>query len=112
MSRLSELLYGKYSNGYGPEDPNWVQFIKDHRQNILSECAILKPTSIELSKYKYRPEQYFVDNLGGELSAAWIFEYINDFRDQSMFNESVSLIRYVQMSTIKKLKASYEQSAK
>lgn len=112
MTRLSELIDGKYSRGYGPEDPNWVQFIKDHRQNILDECPILKPTSIELSKYKYRPEQYFTDNLGGDISAAWIFEYINDLRDQSMFNESMSLIRHVQMSTIKKLRSSYEQSAK
>ena len=110
MSLAATLDTMVNADHYGPEDDNWVQFIKDHRQYIIDRCTRHKPTSLELAQYRYRSEAYFREKFNAALNAIWIFEYLNDLKDPSSFNESITSLWVFDMEVIKKLRASFESS--
>lgn len=86
QQRLSERAVAR-SDQYGPEDPNWKQFILDHKKHLQSLCARKTYTPEQMVSYRYRPQQFVIDN-EADLSMVWIFLFINDLRNPTEFNES------------------------
>lgn len=88
---------------YGPDDPLWYRFVRDHKKYIKRNSKSKTFIPEELIKYKYRPVDFFVKELGGRSNMAWIFLFVNDIRDTSEFNENCSRLIIVEPKTIEKL---------
>lgn len=88
IDRLSDRLRSMTSNNYGPEDPEWYQFVMDHRSYLESKATKVIHTTLELVPFRYKPELYYIKQHQGEQTQAWIFCMLNNIRDVSEFNES------------------------
>ena len=84
--RLSERM--KNSNvPYGPGDPRWDQFIRDHKEWIKKQCTLKKFRAEELLQYRFLPAEFYISQ-GGVPTATWIFMLINGIASSMEFNES------------------------
>lgn len=110
ISKLSDRLAKTANNSYGPEDQDWVQFVKDHISYLRENSPVKVFTTFDMVKYKYRPIEFFTDNRG-DINQVWIFLMVNDLHDPSDFNESIKRLWVVDTDQIKKLRQRYESSA-
>ena len=84
--RLSERM--KNSNvPYGPSDPLWNQFVRDHKEWIKERCTLKRFKPEELLQYRFKPSDFYVDN-EGMFPATWIFMLVNGIASPMEFNES------------------------
>lgn len=107
--RLSERLVTK-SYIFGPEDPLWEQFVRDHKRYIQQNSRKMKFIPENLVPYRYRPEDFVVAN-EGDVSMTWIFLLINDIRDPAQFTETCTNLYVFNREVIRVLKRSYVESA-
>lgn len=98
---LSDRL--KSLNHYGPDNALWHKFVRDHKRLFKRKSKTRKFTPEELAKYRYRPMEFYTEVVGGHLCMAWIFLFVNDIRDPSMFNENNTSIILVDPSVIEHL---------
>lgn len=68
------------------DDLNWNQFVRDHKEYIKSRSSVKTFDRAKMARYRYRPEEFYVDN-DGDKQATWIFLFVNDIRDISDFTE-------------------------
>lgn len=84
--RLSERM--KNTNApYGPGDPKWDQFVRDHKEWIKKQCVLKRFKAEELLKYRFNPEAFFISQEGFAVST-WIFMMLNGIASPMEFNES------------------------
>lgn len=83
METLSERL-AKQSDPYSSDDQEWVQFIKDHRVEILKKSELVSIDPDTMAMYKYRPEE-FLDSLNRSRALSWIMLWINNIRSAHHF---------------------------
>lgn len=95
--RLAELRQ------YGPDEPLWYRFVRDHKRYLKQKSAIRTFTPEELVKYRFRPMEFYVDKVGGKSYMTWIFLFVNDIRDPSEFNENHITLRIVNPDDIDRL---------
>ena len=107
--RLSERLVTK-SYIFGPEDPLWAQFVRDHKTYIKKQCQRMKFIPENLVPYRYRPEDFVVDH-EGDVPMTWIFLFINDIRDPAQFTEACTELYIFNRDVIRVLKRMYTESA-
>lgn len=84
--RLSERMMDS-NVPYGPKDPGWDQFVRDHKEWIKSQCTLKKFKPEELLQYRFMPAEFYVAN-EGVFTATWIFMLINGIASPMEFNES------------------------
>ena len=84
--RLSERMSNAYPH-YGPGDPKWNQFVRDHKEWIKSQCTLKKFKPEELLQYRFLPAEFYVSQ-EGVFPATWIFMLINGIASPMEFNES------------------------
>lgn len=109
ISRLSDRIKNKTLSKLGPEDPNWVQFIHDHKDYLREKCARKEYVPLDLVQYKNCPAEFVVAN-HGDLNVTWIFMLLNDLQVDSDFNESLNRLWIVNMDEIRTLRKYYESS--
>ena len=82
MSLLENLKtqVGKYSS----IDPDWVQFVKDHRTAVRNNSVITLLSAEESFIFRYRPESYLY-NKGMTISKCWIMLWINQINTLTDF---------------------------
>ena len=102
--RLSTL------NQYGPDDPLWYRFVRDHKRYLKKKAKKHPFIPEELVKYRYRPVEFYTEKVGGQSYMAWIFLFVNDIRDPSEFNENISTLLIVDPKDIDKLYQIYSTS--
>ena len=107
--RLSERLVTK-SYIFGPEDPVWEQFVRDHKRYIQKNSKKMKFIPENLVPYRYRPEDFVVDH-EGDVPMTWIFLLINDIRDPAQFTETCTDLYVFTRETIRVLKRMFTESA-
>ena len=107
--RLDERL--SENRQYGPEDVAWLQFVRDHKKWLKRNSTIRFFTPEELVKYRYRPEDFYVDICKGPKFMAWIFLFVNNIREESQFNENHTKMIMVMPSKIEELHQVYSTSA-
>ena len=106
--RLSERLDSL--KDYGPDDPNWVAFIRDHKKYLKRNSPVTHFRPEELVKYRYRPQEFYVDKCYGKFSQTWVFLFVNDIRNPSDFNENCSKLYMVPHDKIEELFNIYSTS--
>lgn len=111
ISRLSNHMMLINSKGYGPEDPDWVQFVSDHKSWLIANSEVKQFTAYDLGRYKYRPREFAIDKAGYDLGAYWIILFVNDIRSPDEFNESITQLRIPRSDIIIQLRKLYEQTA-
>lgn len=84
--RLSERITTSFED-MRSDDLNWNQFVRDHKEYIKSNSNIKTFDRAKVARYRYRPEEFYVDN-DGDKQATWIFLFVNDIRDAADFNEN------------------------
>lgn len=109
LSSLAGRLTYMTREKYGAEDPNWVQYVDDHKLYIREKSPIQHFMPIDLVRYRYRPVDFFKDNNGDPMQT-WIFMAVNDLHNVSEFNESITQLWMVKSDTIHELRAMYEST--
>jgi len=70
-----------------PENEGWNQFIHDHKSHILENSVLQTFDKAVMMQYRYRPEDFFVDNDHSDIrQATWIWMFVNDIRDLTEFD--------------------------
>ena len=110
LSKLSDRIKAKTNNAFGPEDPEWYQFILDHKLYLRERSEVKSFTLLDLVKYRYRPEEYYA-TVGGDVNQAWIFMLVNDLRSPTDFTETITKLWIVNPETIEDLRRHYESTA-
>ena len=110
INRLSDRLRDQTRKHYGLEEELWVQFVQDHKLYLRENSPYKSFTTLDLFQYKYRPEEFYKANRG-DITQTWIFLFVNDIRDASGFNESISHLWVVDPDVISKLRKQFESSA-
>ena len=110
LSKLSDRIKDKASNSFGPEDPDWYQYILDHKLYLREQSAVKSFTLLDLVKYRYRPEEFFAST-GGDINQTWIFLLVNDLRSPADFTEALTKLWIVRHETIEALRRRYESTA-
>jgi len=110
LSKLSDRIKEKTKNSFGPEDPDWYQYILDHKLYLREQSEVKSFTLLDLVKYRYRPEEFFV-SMDGDLNQAWIFMLVNDLRSPTDFTEALTKLWIVKPETIEDLRRRYESTA-
>lgn len=86
--------FSKYDN----LDADWVQFIKDHRANIIANSIRHEPSAIYQNPYEYNLIAY-LRSIQFDVTAAWIVKYINNLDTDKDFKD----ISYIYVPNIKQL---------
>ena len=110
LSKLSDRIKEKTKNSFGPEDPDWYQYILDHKLYLREQSEVKSFTLLDLVKYRYRPEEFFV-SMDGDLNQAWIFMLVNDIRSPTDFTEALTKLWIVKPEIIEDLRRRYESTA-
>lgn len=106
--RLSErMMYD--AEKMGPEDINWNQFVRDHKDHIKSLATTQTFDTATISRYRYRPEEFYVDH-DGLKQITWIFLLINDIRDITEFTEQKTTFLMISKVKIRELYSVYSSS--
>lgn len=84
--RLSERL--DTVNRLGQEDTSWYHFVRDHKKYLKRRAKIVRFAPEEIVKYRYRPQDFYVDKCNGAYPLTWIFLLVNDIRNPADFNEN------------------------
>ena len=82
LTSLASRLVHMTQERYGAEEPEWVQFIADHKLYIREKSPISYFTSLDLVRYRYRPIDFVRAN-NGDPTHTWIFMLVNDLHDNS-----------------------------
>lgn len=109
INRLSDRLRTKMNSGYGPEDTAWLQYMTDNKFFLRQKSKRVEVTMLDMVKYRYRPNEFYASH-GGDLCQTWIFLMINDIRNLSDFNESVTSLWIPDPDTIRSMKRSFDSS--
>lgn len=71
---------GQFAN----DDPEWVQFIKDHYTYLVTNSNTLNINVNDMLLLKHRPEELLVDN-GYPREIWWIVMFMNQIASHSTF---------------------------
>lgn len=85
LRTLSDKLNYKISSeGLDDTDPEWILFIKDHRQQILEDSAIIYLTGSQMSRYEHKLRWFLQDNkISTDL--IWIILELNNVKMETEF---------------------------
>jgi len=108
--RLADRM-SNASDKYGPDDTNWNQFIKDHKKYLRSISELTEYTVEAMTRYRYRPEEFFMTKIKGPYQAAWIWLFINDIRNMRDFNASQTQFYMFKWADLEKLYSVYKSSS-
>ena len=61
---------------YADTTADWVRFLKDHRELILSKSTLTAIDYDTMAVYRYRPEEY-LDFMGVPRGLAWLVLWLN-----------------------------------
>lgn len=109
LPKLSDRLKNRTDDKYGPQDPDWVQFVSDHKLYLREKSPSKTFTPLDLAPYKYRPDEFYSKNRGN-INQTWIFLMVNDLRSPNDFNESIKRMWIVDPDVIVDLRKHYESS--
>ena len=109
LVRYRDVLKEMCSNKYGPEDPEWVHFVRDHVDYIRSQSELKRYSTLDLRPYKYRPVELYTSS-GGKPSATWIVLLINDIKSQMDFVETIGQLYIPPHKVIAQLRQQYEST--
>ncbi len=65
-------------------NPEWVQYIKDHKRFLLDSSIKYEITPEDMSFYNYKFNMY-LESIGFDLKHAWIVLLINELKNDSEF---------------------------
>ncbi len=82
--RLSDRM--RSISMYGPSDPRWDQFVRDHKEWIKAKCTLRKFKPEEILQWRYKPADFYADN-GGSMDVAWVFMLLNNIASPMEFHE-------------------------
>lgn len=109
INRLSDRLRGMMTSGYGPEDTAWAQFVADNKLFLRNRSKYVTVTMLNMVPYRYRPNEYYAAQ-AGDINQTWIFLMLNDIRNPSDFNESVTSLWIPSPDAIRDLKQKFDSS--
>lgn len=92
------------STGISHPEPEWVQFIKDHRRYIVENATDWYINPDIMGKYRYRLEEY-LQYIKQDIPV-WLVAYINQYRTNADFN-NVEYIKIPSRSHLDTLRKSY-----
>ena len=111
VESLSSRVRGILADKLGCVEPEWVQFINDHKRYIRQKSSIVSLTTYDLARYKFRPFEYFRDKASAHQTLTWIYCLINDIRTIENFNQTISKLWIPDPKVITDLRKSFEQTA-
>lgn len=78
MSTLIETIaeINTRYNRYNASDPNWRQYVLDHRKHILEKSTLIAVDPNLMNTYTYRIRD-FLTKINTDASVDWIVLYIN-----------------------------------
>lgn len=87
---LSDQIRSKKSR-YTPSDPDWVQFVRDHRRQLMNRAVTVNINPDRAFRLRYRPAQ-LLRELDRSPELAWIILLINDISSVRQFEGIESLL--------------------
>lgn len=81
ISTLTARLARRISQ-YSEVNPQWVQYVKDHRQYLLTTAYDQYMTKEDAWIYRYRPEEYLA-NLSYDTSITWLVLWLNQLTTET-----------------------------
>ena len=72
-------------------DPNWKQFVIDHKKVISDEGSIVDITDEDRSKYKFKLDHFLRDK-NSPVNIDWIVKLINDLDQYEDFTKLSNII--------------------
>ena len=96
----------KLIGDYGQTDPEWVQFIYDHRTYLLQNSTVVTLSQEDSYIYRYRPEAYF-HKTDIDISKVWITLWLNQLTDICSF-KGIETLHVPSDSVVSILKQTYE----
>jgi hypothetical protein len=88
-------------------DPDWIQFVQDHREYITTRSTLVEITPNEMVYYKYRIRKYLTYkgyNPGLEMA----FRTINHLRNNNDFDEDITKVYLPNSEVLNELRRSYK----
>lgn len=103
VTTLSERLKEKSAGLHNPE-PEWVQFIKDHRRYIVEHSTTWYINPDVMGRYRYRLEEYL--EFIKQPVPYWLVIYINELQSNIDFTD-MDYILIPDASYLDKLRKNY-----
>lgn len=99
--------YNEISESLHNNDPQWILFVKDHREELLNHCKKETYKPGDLYRYRYRPASFVVSkNL--PLSSEWILLWLNNIKSRVDFTD-ISELYIPDVHYLISLHTKYEQ---
>ena len=76
--------YKEFEQSLGSIDPEWVVFVKDHRDELLQRSTHEYYGPGDLYRFRYRPAS-FVESKNLPLSSEWILLWLNNLKNRVDF---------------------------
>ena len=112
VDALSTRVYNNaISDRLAYVEPGWIQFINDHKRYIRQNSKMISLTTYDLARYRFRPIEYFNDQVRCGQNLVWIYCLINDIRTVEEFNQTISKLWMPDPKILTDLRKSYEQTS-
>ena len=102
---LIDLLNATITN-YSDTDPDWRQFVLDHKLYLLSNSTPRNVSSGYLQAVRYSMSAY-LRSINYNLSCTWIVQFINNIPTDVMFTTQAQIIYVPNFAIIEQLYTSY-----
>lgn len=108
MSLLNNIkaLKNKNNDNFYPNDNSWVQYVKDHRSEILSSATYTEIDPNVSHECRYSINSYLTE-INVPVSIGWIVLWINQLDSDMRFDGTISNLYMPSIDTISKLQREY-----
>lgn len=103
---VQTILGGLYNDELNRRDDDWVQFLLDHRRNLIANSTLHEITEKEMVYYRYRLRKFLDERYGaGGLELAVLIT--NRYKTAMDFNIETRSIRIPELGYVKELRDLY-----
>ena len=102
---LIDLLTNSLDN-YDDLDPDWKNFILDHKQYLIDKSTMAIISTSYMQGYRYSLRRY-LRSISYNIHCAWIVGLVNNLPTDVMFTDTVNSLRLPPFSVIESLYTTY-----
>lgn len=93
-------------NNYDDTDPNWRQFVDDHKTYLINLSNVATISTSYMQGYRYALRRY-LNTIRYNTHCTWIVRLVNNLPSDVQFTDSVNSLLIPPMSVIEDLYTTY-----
>lgn len=106
-SFTENINYDLSGESLNDTNPDWIQFVQDHREYITARSTLVEITPNEMVYYKYRIRKYLIYR-GYNPSLEMVFRTVNHLKNNNDFDEDITKVYLPNTNVLNELRRSYK----